>query len=203
MNNDTQIPQPNYRSGTRPVFRLSEAGLTVGTSVMTPNGQISVEELKGGDRVLTKDHGYQQVRCIAFRDVDLTQNEDQAPIRLRADCIGHERPVSDLFLAPNQRIAMRHPMFDLMFGAREVVARAGDLTHLAGVDQMQGLRGITYVMLGFRRPQMVFTGSLVLDLGASDGPPPRPVLSSEEAKLACSMLAPAPASHLEIGVPLH
>ena len=203
MTNQTQIAQPDYVTGSRSVFRLSEAGLTVGTTVITPDGPVAVEDLKGGDRVLTKDYGYQAVKCIAFRDVNLTRSDAHAPIRLRADCIGHERPVQDLYLAPNQRLALRHPMFDLMFGSREVVARAGDLTHLSGVEQVQGLTGITYVMLGFARPQMVFTGSLVLDLGAANAASPRPTLSAEDARLACSMMAPQPANRLQVGLPLH
>ncbi len=203
MTNNTRVAQPKYVAGAQPVFRLSEAGLTVGTTVITPDGQKNVECLKGGDRVLTKDYGYQAIKCVAFRDINLTLSNSQAPIRLRADCIGHERPVEDLYLAPNQRLAMRHPMFDLMFGSREVVARAGDLTHLAGVDQVQGLKGITYVMLGFSRPQMVFTGSLVLDLGASNAPSSRPILSAEDARLACSMMAPQVADNFQVGLPLH
>lgn len=203
MNNDTQIAQPVYLTGSKPVFRLSEAGLTVGTKLITPDGAKAVEDLKGGDRVLTKDYGYQKIRCIAFRDVTLSRGDDMAPIRMRADCIGNERPLTDLYLAPHLRIAMRHPMFDLMFGAREVVARAGDLTHMAGIDQVIGLKSITYVMLGFTRPQMVFTGSLVLDLGAANGRSPRPILSAAEARLACSMMVPQIAGHAPAGVPLH
>lgn len=202
----TQTPEsPNRtRAHSKPsVFRLSQPGITVGTLIMTPKGLRSVEDLTCGDRVLTKDYGYQQVKCVAFRDVDLTRSDDMAPIRLRADALGAERPLEDFYIAPNQRLALRHPLFEAMFGGREVVARAQDLTHLAGVSRVEGLKGITYVMLGFTRSQMVFTGSLVLDLSVAGESPKRPVLSTDEARLACNMIAPHPAAEPMHGAPLH
>lgn len=185
------------------IVRLPQAGLTVGTPIMTPQGLLPVEDLTAGDRILTKDYGYQQVKCVAFRDVDLRRSAHMAPIKLHADALGAERPLEDFYVAPSQRLALRHPLFDLMFGAREVVAHARDLLHLGGISQVDGLRSITYIMLGFTRSQMVFTGSLVLDLCVDDGVGKRPVLSTDEAKLACSIIAPHPATPMMPSLPLH
>lgn len=201
MNNDVQ--NPNGRGKPRTVIRMSNAGLTAGTIVMTPNGERAVEDLKRGDRILTKDFGYQAIKCIGFRDVDLRRSYAMAPIKLSADCLGHQRPARDLFIAPTQRLAIRHPLFDPIFGTREVVACAGDLLNLVGVSQVSGLTGITYVMLGFSRPQLVLSGSLVLDLGTADGETARPLLSPDEAELACGLLSPQLRNVTLGGVPLH
>lgn len=185
------------------VVRLSQAGITVGTLIMTPNGLMPIEDLTAGDRILTKDYGYQQVQCVAFRDVDLVRSPHLSPIRLRADTLGADRPLGDFYVAPTQRLALRHPLFDLMFGAREVVACARDLVHLAGINPVAGLAGITYVMLGFTRSQMIFTGSLVLDICLNKDDVKRPILSADEARLACSVIAPPPAAPICPSLPLH
>ncbi|MEM9582234.1 MAG: Hint domain-containing protein [Pseudomonadota bacterium] len=198
-NSDADFPAAQPRA----VVRLSASGLTVGTKLITPAGERCVEDLKRGDRVLTKDFGYQQIKCVAFRDADLRLSDTQAPIKISENALGHTRPAADVYVSPTQRIALRHPLFEPIFGGREVVAQAGDLLDLAGVDQVSGLRGITYVLLGFTRPQLVLTGSLVFDLGGQDLTSARPVLSNTEARLACSMLAPQPAVIGPQGQPLH
>ncbi len=190
MNNSSQSVSKRAERTPASVIRLSSAGLTVGTSVMTPAGLRFVEDLKRGDRILTKDFGYQQLKCIGFRQVDLTRSYAQAPIRLAASSLGHERPLDGLYVSPSQQLALRHPLFEPLFGRREVVAKAGDLQDLPGVEQVRGLTGITYVSLGFARPQLVLTGSMVLDVGPDETAPTRPVLSAAEARLACGMLTP-------------
>lgn len=204
MKHDNPSADRDASAKTRTVIRMSGAGLTVGTPVMTPDGQRSVEDLRRGDRVLTKDFGYQTLKCVGFRDVDLRLSDALAPIKFSADCMAHQRPMHDLYLAPSQRLAIRHPLFDPIFGAREVVACAGDLLNLSGVEQVIGLTGVTYVMLGFSRPQLVLTGSVVLDLGTADAESSRLLLSADEAKLACGMLNPQPTSISKTaGLPLH
>ncbi|TDT73202.1 Hint domain-containing protein [Litoreibacter halocynthiae] len=184
--------------------RLSPAGLSVGTPVMTSAGERFVEDLKSGDRILTKDLGMQTIKCIAFRDVDLIAKPEKSPIRIPSGIFGGDRPSADLFLAPTQRIALRHQMFDMLFSAREVLISAKDLLHIDGVRQVEGLRGVTYVSLGFLQSHLLYCGNLAVDLGPSDRSSNRPALSAEEARLACSLVRPQ-VTHPQhaAGFPLH
>lgn len=184
--------------------RLSPATLTVGTSIMTANGERLVEDLKAGDRVLTKDFGMQAIKCVAFRDTDLSRTPERAPICIPAHAFGEERPLQDLFVAPEQRIALRHRMFDVLFACREVLARAADLVGNCGIYQTDGLRGITYVSLGFCQHHLIYSGNLALDLGPTHQTTSRPTLSCDEARLACSLLKPHVTHHqAAAGFPLH
>ncbi|EPX77704.1 Hint domain-containing protein [Litoreibacter arenae] len=184
--------------------RLSPAGLSVGTPVTTSAGECCVEDLKSGDRVLTKDLGMQTIKCIAFRDVDLIAAPQKSPIHIPSGTFGADRPGADLYLAPTQRIALKHPMFDSMFLAREVLIQARDLLYLAGVRQIEGLRGITYVSLGFLQNHLLYCGNMAVDLGPARNPGNRPVLCGEEARLACSLVRPqVPTMHQAAGFPLH
>lgn len=173
-----------------PILPLPAAGLTVGTMIMTPEGQRAVEAITAGDRVLTKDYGYQIVKSVTFQDVGLDDAGQLAPIRVSPCALGAERPICDTFLAPYQRIAVQHPLFDMLFKTREVVIAARDLLGLEGVTSVKGLRGITYVALHFAKPQLLFSGTLVLDVSRPDQTPPRALLSSDEAEFAATMLCP-------------
>lgn len=202
MTDQTQTEKAPPKA-TRRVLRLSDCGLTVGSSVMTKSGACQIEDLKSGDVILTKDCGYQKIGCIAFRDVDLLLQPDQAPVRIAPHALGHDKPNEDAFVSPDQRIALRHPVFEGLFGRREVLLRARDMTHLPGIEQVQGLRGITYVTVGLAQPQLVFSGALTLELGAGGSAGDRPILSAEEAVLATDLLRPQMQPDMAGGFPLH
>lgn len=195
----TLTAQP--KTGT---VRLSPATLTVGTKVMTSAGERLVEDLQSGDRVLTKDLGMQALKCLAFRDTDLRMHSDRAPIRIPARAFGDDRPSQDVFVAPEQRIALRHRMFDVLFTSREVLAAARDLVGFGGIEQVEGLRAITYVSLGFLQHHLIYSGNLAFDLGPNCQKTSRPTLSRDEARLACSMMRPhVTQRHRPAGFPLH
>jgi hypothetical protein len=171
---------------------------------MTSSGERYVEDLKSGDRVLTKDLGMQTIKCVAFRDVDLITAAEKSPIHIPSGIFGGDRPSADLYLAPTQRIALRHQMFDVLFSAREVLVSAKDLLGIGGVRQVSGLRGVTYVSLGFLQSHLLYCGNLAIDLGPTGQPSSRPSLSAEEARLACSLIRPqAPKVQHATGFPLH
>ncbi len=174
------------------VARLSPTGLTVGTALMTMDGERYVEDLKPGDRVLTKDYGAQKVKCIAFRDVDLTVSPERAPVLVHANAFGAQLPSRPVFLAPDQRIALRHRMFDQFFGAREVLVSARDLIGRDAVTPVEGLTSITYVSLVFARHQLLYCGNLAVDLGPFAGVSTRPSLSASDARIALGVMSEGP-----------
>lgn len=186
------------------VVRLSPATLTVGTKVMTNTGERMVEDLKPGDRVVTKDLGLQTLKCVAFRDTDLIAQPDLAPVRVPANAFGDERPSQDVFLSPDQRIALRHRMFDALFTSREVLARTNDLVGFRGIERVEGLRAITYVSLGFMQHHLIYSGNLAFDLGPGCQQASRPTLSRLEAQMALDMMRPQATHKIErTGFPLH
>ncbi|MEP3345065.1 MAG: Hint domain-containing protein [Litoreibacter sp.] len=196
----TQIPAKSKATAVR----LSPAGMSVGTPLMTSSGDRYVEDLKSGDRVLTKDLGMQTIKCVAFRDVDLLSNPSKSPIHIPAGIFGGDRPSDDLYLAPTQRIALRHQMFDVLFSTREVLVSAKDLVGMGGVRQVEGLRAVTYVSLGFVQSHLLYCGNLAIDLGPTGQKSTRPSLSAEEARLACNLVRPQqPKVEHSAGFPLH
>lgn len=185
------------------VARLAPAGLTVGTALMTLEGERYAEDLKPGDRVLTKDYGAQTVKCVAYRDVDLGDQPDFAPVLVHGNAFGAQLPARPVFLAPDQRIALRHRMFDLFFGSREVLVSARHLVGRNNITRVEGLKSITFVSLAFARHQLLYCGNLAVDLGPFAGSGARPNLSESDARIALGVLSEGPRDQVSRKTALH
>lgn len=95
-----------------------------GTLIDTPHGPRPVETLRAGDRVLTRDHGAQEIRWAGRRHLDLrglAEREALQPIRLRRNCLGPGMPDRDLLLSPMHRVLVRDPLVGLLTGRDEVL----------------------------------------------------------------------------------
>lgn len=175
-------------SGLR-VARFSSSGLTAGTRVMTLHGEICVEDLKVGDKVLTKDYGAQSVKEISFVEADLLRQPELRPVMVPGNSFGAQSPSIAVFLSPDQRLALRHPLFQTFFGAGEVLARAQDLVGLGSISVVENLKALTYVQLGFARHQMVYCGNLAIDLAQLAVIPSRPVLTKQDVRIALGVIS--------------
>lgn len=188
-----RIPAQRERS----VLQMSGATLTVGTRVLTASGERLVEDLKPGDQVISKDFGAQPVRYTVFQDVDLKKTPELAPISLNYPGVPHA------YFAPNQQIALRHPMFDMLFGGPEILVTSSDLLDMPGVSQNTGLTSITYVALGFGRRHLITCNGITVDQGPNCEDAPRICISGEEAQLAWRLMSPSTPEPKRHGFPLH
>jgi hypothetical protein len=85
---------------------------------MTLDGEISVEHLSVGDRVITRDSGMSVIKAIHTRDVKMQ------PIRIKAGSLGHTRPDLDMMVAPGARIHIRDWRAEALFGAATATVEA-------------------------------------------------------------------------------
>ena len=73
-----------------------------------------------------------------------------------------------------------------------------------GIEQVKGLRAITYVSLGFLQHHLIYSGNLAFDLGPNCQKTSRPTLSRDEARMAIEMMRPQSAQRTKsAGFPLH
>jgi hypothetical protein len=78
-----------------------------GTRIATPDGDVPVEQLAAGDRVLTHFAGERRVVWIGHRTIDCRRHPDPSvilPVRVAADAFGPGLPRRDLFLSPGHAL---------------------------------------------------------------------------------------------------
>ncbi|WP_347310619.1 Hint domain-containing protein [Defluviimonas sp. SAOS-178_SWC] len=131
---------------------------TPGTRIETRQGPVAVERLKAGDRVLTKDHGYQTLRWIGRRDLtpaDLAAHPTLRPILIRAGAFGPAMPARDMRLSPQHRVLLSGARAELFAGEAEVFAPAVHFVGLSGVVRDAASGGTSYIHLLFDRHEIV------------------------------------------------
>lgn len=132
-----------------------EAGITAGTVLLTGDGDMPVEFLSEGDRVITRDAGMARVRGVAH--IRLSARA----IAIRAGSLGDTRPEDDLILPAGQKLLIRDWRAPAMFNAVNALVPAGALVDGEFIRDL-GLRQLDLVTLHFERPHIVYAGGLEL-----------------------------------------
>lgn len=152
-NEDGTVSQDGYvifPDGSRLDFESFEEIIcfTPGTLIDTARGCVAVEELVAGDKVLTRDNGYQPLAWTGRKDLSADQvaaHPGLAPVRIAAGALGAGLPARDLMVSPRHRMLISGPRAALMFGEREVLVAAIDLLGLPGISQEAPEGPVSYV----------------------------------------------------------
>ena len=110
---------------------------TTGTRIATPRGEVAIEHLREGDRVITRDNGMQQIRWIGRKSVDahaMAALPHLRPVLVQAGALGNGLPETDLLLSPNHRMLLMEDRVGMLFDEREVLSAAKHLTDRDGID---------------------------------------------------------------------
>lgn len=113
---------------------IASVSFIAGTRLTMANGrQVPVEELHAGDRLLTRDHGPQEVRWIGQQVQRATGA--LAPIRIRK---GTLNVANDLRLFPHHRMFIWQRSDELGTGRAEVLVKAAHLVNDDTVRREEG-----------------------------------------------------------------
>lgn len=96
-------------------------GILAGTHVRTLDGVLPVEFLEPGDRIVTRGGSARLVSMSSSRRRAVTL------IRITASSLGHDRPETDLLLAPGQRVMIRDWRARVLYGAEFAAIPAASL----------------------------------------------------------------------------
>ena len=132
---------------------------TPGTMIATPKGEVEVEKLSVGSKVITHDHGVQTIRWIGRRELDsqdMEANEEFRAIRIKAGALGNGLPVQDLVVSPQHRVLLEGDLNELYFGERDVLVAAKHLIGMEGVERV-GAEPMTYIHLMFDAHEIVLS----------------------------------------------
>ncbi|MBC7735954.1 MAG: Hint domain-containing protein [Candidatus Saccharibacteria bacterium] len=136
---------------------------TPGTWLATPDGPRLIEDLRQGDRVLTRDNGAQivlwrgQKRLTGAR---LHAMPHLRPIRLRRGALGLDRPEQDLLVSPQHRMLVKGASAQALFNVDEVLVTAQDLINDHSITVDHALREVTYVHILLPRHNIIWANGL-------------------------------------------
>lgn len=159
----TQAVMQALPNGAMAIRNFSQSGpvlicFLAGTRIATPRGERTVETLRVGDLVLTRDHGPQPLRWIGRRlvtPVELLLYPQLLPVCLRAGSIAPGLPVTDLWVSPQHRIVVEGWLTQLHFGLDQALAPA----HLFGPRQRPDGE-LTYFHLMFDAHEILWSNGL-------------------------------------------
>lgn len=132
---------------------------TPGTLIATPKGEVPVESLKAGDRVITRDNGLQEIRWIGQKALgwkDLAANPHLKPVLIRQGSLGNGLPERDMMVSPNHRMLVANDRTALYFDEHEVLVAAKHLVAAHGIQSIDSI-GTTYVHFMFDRHEVVLS----------------------------------------------
>lgn len=132
---------------------------TPGTLIATPRGEVPVESLRAGDRIITRDSGMQEIRWVGRRDMswgDLTAAPHLKPILIRQGSLGNGLPERDMMVSPNHRVLVANDRTALYFDEHEVLVSAKHLAGGKGVHSVDAA-GVSYIHFMFDRHEVVLS----------------------------------------------
>ncbi|AUM75662.1 hemolysin [Paracoccus jeotgali] len=180
---------------------------TPGTMIATDQGEVAVEDLVAGDRVWTRDRGYQPISWIGSRRLNaaaLDVSPNLRPIRIAAGALGNGTPERDLVVSPQHRILIRSAIAGRMFGADEVLVGAKHLVGLPGITVARDMAQVEYIHFlldghAIVRSNGAETESLYLGPEALKGIPDAARAEIRQLFPELIASAPEPARHLPRG----
>lgn len=101
-----------------------------GTHLLTPEGEVPVDWLAAGDRLVTRDNGVQPVLWVGRFRVSVPQalsRPQLRPYRIARDALGPGQPTHDMQLSAQHRVLLSGYQVELHAGTEEVLAAVAHL----------------------------------------------------------------------------
>lgn len=128
-------------------------GLMAGSVVLTLEGEMPVEFLSPGDRVITRDSGMAVVRAVHRR---LAHMET---VEIKAGSLGHARPEGDVTLPASQQVLIRDWRAEALFGSKQALVPARRLADGEFVT-LHAPRDVTLHIIEFDREHVIYADGL-------------------------------------------
>lgn len=148
------------RHAVAKVHPATVAGLAQGTAVMTLDGELPVQHIAPGDRIITRDSGMAVLRDIRRKTVRV------AGVKIKAGSLGHTRPQDDMIVGPDTLVHIRDWRAKALFGADVATVKAKRLIDGEFVSAMEE-RKLTVYELVFDKQQIIYADGLEVASAAS------------------------------------
>lgn len=152
-----------FAAAVGPVFGTSASwarlpGVAIGSTILTKKGVQAVESLMVGDRVITRDHGFQTLLWIGHSRLD--GQADRTAIHFAAGALGEHDAIT---LSPQTRILLRSNLAHALFGESEVFARAIDLVNDTTIRPVAANQSVDVIHLLFDQHEILRTAEMEVE----------------------------------------
>lgn len=131
-----------------PLSRIS--GFGPNTHIMTPEGELPVEWLATGDRILTRDHGAQPILWMGrarFGRDELARAPETTPISIAQGALGHGFPSHPTWLAQRSRVLLSGAEVELNAGTDEALSEVSYLRAPGHIEDTPDCEAVCYTYL--------------------------------------------------------
>lgn len=139
-------------------------GLGPGSYVMTTQGELPVEWLEAGDRVVTRDHGAQEIlwigRVRADNDLGLQLAD---PVKLPVPDDSTSAQTDPLYLGPGHRVLLRSHLLQKHFHTHEALCRIADVSRRKRLRYQSVKARLTYHHLLLAQPDLMLVNGLWIE----------------------------------------
>lgn len=133
------------------------AGIVAGSIIFTADGEIPVEYLSPGDRIITRDAGMVTL-------VDTFIHRVSAPaVAIKAGSLGHTRPDHNVIIPASQQVLVRDWRAQSMFGKAQAVVQARQLIDGEFITDL-GVRNLELIHLTFEKSHVIYADGLEISV---------------------------------------
>ena len=135
------------------------SGFGPGAMIKTLDGELPVEWLESGDRVITRDHGAQPIIAIKrSRGIGPDGLPLPPPVHLRPrDSAAPDGLHEPLRLSPHHQVLINSPYIPLYFGKPEAMAEIAALSRRSGPCLELGAPALSYHHLILEHQELILT----------------------------------------------
>ena len=131
------------------------AGIVLGTPVLTLDGDLPVEYISPGDRVVTRNGMRKVVQ------VEVTRVQNARVVAINRDSLGVGRPVEDMRISPNQMVLIRDWRAKALYGKTEAMIPASRLCDGEFI-RPEVMTEARFITLRFEGPEVIYAGGMEL-----------------------------------------
>jgi hypothetical protein len=155
-----RVSGENPQTGQYAPYASRDTGLLQGTMILTLEGEMPVEFVSVGDKVITRDSGIARVEHIQ-RTKRLVHT-----ISLAAGSLGHTRPERDAILAGDQMCLIRDWRAQAMFSADRALVAARTLVDGEFIRDL-GMQEQTLIQIFCDGPHILYAEGM--EVSTADG----------------------------------
>jgi len=129
------------------------SGLVAGSVIMTLEGEMPVQFLSPGDRVVTRDTGMATIKAVRPRKLVCDA------VAIMAGSLGHTRPDRDVVVPAGQKILIRDWRAEALFGQKQAMIPAAQLVDGEFLTLHEGVE-LTIYEIEFDRAHVIYADGL-------------------------------------------